>query len=165
MIVGIDLGGTTTKLIGYNSEAILHPLSVKADDPIASAAGALGKFLSEDQRHLPEVACVAITGVGAGSIGSSLLGRPVNHIGEFEAIGRGGAFLANMSKAIVVSMGTGTAIVVVDGEKITHWGGTGIGGGTLVGLSKYILGVTDVFLVSQKATQCRLDRIDPSYRT
>lgn len=160
MIVGIDLGGTTTKLIGYNGEEIFHPLTVKADDPIASAAGALGKFLSEDQRQLSEVTCIAITGVGAGRIGNNLLGRPVSHIGEFKAIGRGGAFLANMSKAIVVSMGTGTAIVEVDAEKITHWGGTGIGGGTLVGLSKYILGLTDVFLVSQKATQGRLDRID-----
>lgn len=162
MIVGIDLGGTTTKLIGYNGEEIFHPLTVKADDPIASAAGALGKFLSEDHRHLSDVTCIAITGVGAGYLGNSLLGLPVNHIGEFEAIGRGGTFLANMSQAIVVSMGTGTAIVEVNAGQITHWGGTGIGGGTLVGLSKYILGVTDVFLVSQKATQGRLDRIDLS---
>ena len=160
MIIGIDLGGTTTKLIGYNGEEILHPLTVKADDPIASAAGALGKFLSEAQYHLSEVTQIAITGVGAGGIGNSLLGLPVHHIAEFDAIGRGGTFLTNMSKAIVVSMGTGTAIVAVDAEKITHWGGTGVGGGTLVGLSKYILGMTDVVIVSQKAQQGRLDRID-----
>jgi len=162
VIIGIDIGGTTTNIIGYDGEEIIHPITVKADDPTASAAGALGKFLSEGNRNLSDVRRIALTGVGAGIIGNSLFGLPVNHVGEFEAIGRGGTFLSKISKAIVVSMGTGTALVEVDSEKIKHWGGTGIGGGTIVGLSKYILGITDVFLLSQKAKKGRLDRIDLS---
>jgi type II pantothenate kinase len=59
-------------------------------------------------------------------------------------------------------MGTGTAIVEVDGQAMTHWGGTGVGGGTLVGLSKRLLGMTDIFLVCQKAQQGRLDRVELS---
>jgi type II pantothenate kinase len=162
MIIGIDIGGTTTKLVGYTENSILRPLSVKADDPIASAAGALGKFLTEENEALHHIRHLAVTGVGAGRIGDTLLGLPVRHVAEFEAIGRGGAFLAKTSQAIVVSMGTGTAIVVVDDAGIRHWGGTGVGGGTLVGLSKRLLGVTDVQLLSQKARQGKLERVDLS---
>jgi type II pantothenate kinase len=162
MIIGIDIGGTTTNIIGFDGKKIIHPLTVKADDPVASAAGALGKFLCDYDCELADVHSIALTGVGAGSIRNSLLGRPVKHIGEFESIGRGGTFLSKIPKAIVVSMGTGTALVVVENGNITHWGGTGVGGGTLVGLSKYILGITDVHLLCQKAKQGRINRIDLS---
>jgi type II pantothenate kinase len=162
MIIGIDIGGTTTNIIGYDGKKIIHPVIVKADDPVASAAGALGKFLSECKRELSDVHCLALTGVGAGSIKNNLLGIPVKHIGEFESIGRGGTFLSKIPKAIVVSMGTGTALVEVDNGKIAHWGGTGVGGGTLIGLSKYILGITDVNLLCQKARQGSLRKIDLS---
>lgn len=162
MIIGIHIGGTATNIIGYDGEKIIHPFTVKADDPIASAAGALGKFLSEDNRNLSDVRCIALSGMGAGIIGDNLLGLPVHYISEFEAIGRGGAFLSKISKAVVVSMGTGTALVEVDSGRISHWGGTGVGGGTLVGLSKYILGITDVFLLSRKAEKGKLSRVDLS---
>ena len=162
MIIGIDIGGTTTNIIGYNGIEIIHPLTVKADDPVASATGALGKFLIEKHHNLNDIKCLALTGVGAGGIGSTLLGIPVQHVGEFEAIGRGGTFLSDIPKAIVISMGTGTALVEVDKEKIAHWGGTGVGGGTLVGLSKYMLGITDIHLLSEKAKKGKLNRIDLS---
>ena len=160
MIIGIDIGGTTTNVIGYDGSEIIHPVTVKADDPVASGAGALGKFLSENNLHLSDIKSIALTGVGSGSIENNLFGLPVKHIGEFEAIGQGGAFLAQIPKAIVVSMGTGTALVAVDHGKISHWGGTGVGGGTLVGLSKYILGITDIDVLCKKAKPGRLNRID-----
>lgn len=160
MIIGIDIGGTTTNVVGYDGNEIIHPITVKADDPVASGAGALGKFLSENGLALSDIRRIALTGVGSGSIENNLFGLPVEHIGEFEAFGRGGAFLAEIPKAIVVSMGTGTAIVEVDHGKISHWGGTGVGGGTLVGLSKYILGITNIDVLSKKAKRGRLNRID-----
>jgi type II pantothenate kinase len=162
MIIGIHIGGTTTNIIGYANGKIVHPLTVKADDPVASAAGALGKFLNVDKRSLADVQCIALTGIGAGLIGDHLLGLPVKQISEFEATGRGGVFLSKISKAIVVSMGTGTALVEVDENRISHWGGTGIGGGTLVGLSKYILGITDISLLCRKAEKGKLNRVDLS---
>ena len=42
----------------------------------------------------------------------------------------------------VVSLGTGTAIVSVEKDGIRHFSGTGVGGGTLLGLSKHMLGVS-----------------------
>ena len=160
MIIGIDIGGTITKVVGYDGNHIIKPVSVKADDPLASAAGALGRFLSEANLKLSDIQKLALTGVGAGRIGTELFDLPVQKILEFDAIGHGATYLANIQKAIVVSMGTGTALVEVDGDNTRHWGGTGVGGGTLVGLSKYLLGFKDVTLLSQKAQKGRLDRID-----
>ena len=37
MVIGIDVGGSTTKIIGVDKEGIKHPMIVKAEDPITSA--------------------------------------------------------------------------------------------------------------------------------
>ena len=44
-------------------------------------------------------------------------------------------------RAIIVSMGTGTAYVMADNDKAYHIGGTGAGGGTLLGLSNRMLNI------------------------
>lgn len=36
MVIGIDVGGSTTKIIGVDKEGIKHPMIVKAEDPITS---------------------------------------------------------------------------------------------------------------------------------
>ena len=33
MVIGIDVGGSTTKIIGVDGEGIKHPMIVKATDP------------------------------------------------------------------------------------------------------------------------------------
>ena len=44
MVIGIDVGGSTTKIIGVDKEGIKHPMIVKAEDPITSLFGAFGKY-------------------------------------------------------------------------------------------------------------------------
>lgn len=55
----------------------------------------------------------------------------------------GGLFLSNLSNAVIVSMGTGTAFVKAEEGKARHLGGSGVGGGTLLGLSNKILNVRE----------------------
>lgn len=160
MIIGIDIGGTTTDIVGLRAGEILHPLSVKADDPVTSAAGALGKFVEETGRSLNEIKLIAATGVGASRIKNTLLGIPVKKINEFMSIGTAGAHLTGLSKAIVVSMGTGTAIVKVNAGEIKHWGGTGVGGGTMVGLSDKLLNITSIHTLMDKAAKGQLNMVD-----
>jgi type II pantothenate kinase len=135
MIIGIDIGGTTTDIVGLKDGIIISPLTVKADDPITSAAGALGKFLETINISLSEIKKISATGVGARKVKNNLFGIPVMEVDEFQAIGTAGSFLSGLNKAVVVSMGTGTAVVTVNGSKIAHWGGSGVGGGTLIGLA------------------------------
>ena len=160
MIIGIDIGGTTTDIVGLLNGVLLTPLTVKADDPVTSAAGALGKFLEANNFALENVRLIAATGVGSGKIREKLFGLPVVKVDEFDAIGTAGLFLSGLKEAVVVSMGTGTAIVIVKNGKTTHWGGSGVGGGTLVGLARQMLNITTIHTLIDKAGKGKLERVD-----
>jgi type II pantothenate kinase len=74
------------------------------------------------------------------------------------------AYCESPENALVVSLGTGTAIVSVTGDKIEHFGGTGVGGGTLLGLAKHMLGVSTIERLEKLARKGDLRRIDLSVR-
>jgi type II pantothenate kinase len=158
MIIGIDIGGSTTDAVVLDDVA--HVVSVEANDPVAAAAGALGKLVSDLRHRLSDITAIAATGGGARFLGDDLLGVPVHKVDEITAIGLGGSTLADRSEALVVSMGTGTALVSVKGGTIQHVGGTGVGGGTLLGLSKHLLNVARLETLEQLAARGDLSRID-----
>ena len=80
---------------------------------------------------------------------------------EFKSIGLGGLYLSGLDEAIIVSMGTGTAIVHARrGQETDYLGGTGVGGGTLLGLSKKMLGIEEIEHLEQLAAEGDLGRID-----
>ncbi|NCC48503.1 MAG: pantothenate kinase, partial [Clostridia bacterium] len=111
IIIGLDIGGSTTKIIGLHQGSLLNRALVRASDPVASAFGALGSFLTENQLQLSDISRVMVTGVGASRIKSNLLGIPTIRTQEFKAIGFGGLYVSKLAEAVVVSLGTGTAIV------------------------------------------------------
>ena len=158
MIIGIDIGGSTTDAVLVDDA--VHVVSVEANDPVAAAAGALGKLVSDLRRRLDDVTAIAATGGGARHLGDDLLGVPVHKVPELTAIGIGGSTLADTREALVVSMGTGTAMVAVQNGTITHVSGTGVGGGTLLGLSKHLLNVSRLETLEQMAARGDLGRID-----
>lgn len=160
IIIGIDIGGSTTKIVGYVNGEIFSPLIVKATEPIASVYGAFGKFMSINKLSLDDIERVMITGVGSYFITDKLYGIPTGKVDEFLAVGIGGQFLSGFSKAIIVSMGTGTALVIADGSKIKHLGGTGIGGGTLLGLSNKMLNLRNFDDIVDKAKDGVLSNVD-----
>ena len=158
MIIGIDIGGSTTDAVLVDGG--VHVVSVEANDPVAAAAGALGKLVSDLRRRLADVTAIAATGGGSRHLGDELLGVPVHKVPELTAIGIGGSTLADTPEALVVSMGTGTAMVAVHNGSITHVGGTGVGGGTLLGLAKHLLNVSRLETLEQMAARGDLGRID-----
>ncbi len=160
MIVGIDIGGTTTKIVGFDNGEIVDLLTIKASDPITSASGALGKLMYTNGLKLTNIEKIAITGVGASHIESDILGIPVTKVNEFEAIGLGGAHLSELDEIIVLSLGTGTAIVQVVNGEISHLGGTGVGGGTLMGLSEAMFGMSDFNEIIEMAQKGSLENVD-----
>ena len=49
VVIGIDVGGSTTKIVGYTDAGkLVSMLKVEAADPLTSAYGALGKFINEN---------------------------------------------------------------------------------------------------------------------
>ena len=160
MIVGIDIGGTTTDAAAMKDGKLIAVVSVEAGDPITAASGALGKVVSQLEVPLSQIDTIAVTGVGSNALGPTLLGLPVKRVLEFQAIGLGGSFLTNLDEAIVVSMGTGTALVLYRRGECTHYLGSGIGGGTILGLAKLILGVSNYGELVQLAEGGNTSRVD-----
>ncbi len=160
-IVGIDVGGSTTKIVAFDSnKKMIEPMFVTAQDQMTSIYGAFGKFISTNNIVLDDVDTVMITGVGSTFVGGNLYGIPCRHISEFQCVGIGGQYLSGLERALVVSMGTGTAAVFANGNELTYIGGTGVGGGTIIGLAKKMLGIGDIHNLYELATSGNLNNID-----
>lgn len=159
-VIGIDIGGSTTKIVGFDGNTMIAPLLVRANDPIASVYGAFGKFLNSHALRLEDIERIMITGVGSSFINNRLFGIPTGKVDEFMAIGMGGLFLSNLNKAIIVSMGTGTALVKAENNTAVHLGGTGVGGGTLLGLSNRMLNVRHFDELIEAASGGDLSHVD-----
>lgn len=149
--IGIDVGISTTKIVGVRDGEVSSPLRIRATDPVTSLYGAFGKYLYDNQIDLNDIEQVMLTGVGAAYIDSPIYGLPTTKVEEFIADGLGAQHESQLSKMIVVSMGTGTSIVQCDGDHIKHIGGIGIGGGTLSGLSRLLLQTDDANQVAELA--------------
>ncbi len=160
-IIGIDVGGSTTKIVGFREDVMISPQFVQATDPLTSLYGAFGKFTSENGIELSGIEKVILTGVGSSYVTKPLYGLVCENANEFECVGRGGLFLSGLSEAIVISMGTGTAVVHArrDGY-MNYLGGTGVGGGTLIGLSKKMLGIERIDHIVELAKDGSLENVD-----
>ncbi|RDD53955.1 MAG: type II pantothenate kinase [Candidatus Korarchaeota archaeon NZ13-K] len=148
LIIGLDMGGTTSKGVLLSERGVLHRVVVVSSDPLAAAAGAIGRIVTEMGLNIGDLSSIAVSGGRSRSLPDRIFGLPLIEVDEIEAIGRGGAFLAGLEECVVVSAGTGTAVVEVrrrdSGYQVRHLGGTGVGAGTLLGLSKLILGRSSV---------------------
>ena len=68
IVIGIDVGGSTTKIVGMQNGLMVSPLMVKASDPKASIFGAFGRFLDDNAFSLGDVERIMVTGVGAAAV-------------------------------------------------------------------------------------------------
>ena len=173
VVLGIDVGGSTTKIVGFREEAdgshtLMPPLFVRATDPITSIYGALGRYTNENGLSLSDIRRVMTTGVGSSYLAGPIYSLECCSVPEFSGVGLGGLYLSGLDDAIIVSMGTGTALVHakrrpggrISEADVEYLGGTGVGGGTLVGLSKKMLGVDTVGHIEQLCEDGDLSKID-----
>lgn len=160
IVIGIDVGISTTKIVGIRDGKITAPIRITATDPITSLYGAFGKYLHDNGIELKEVEQVMVTGVGSSYINEPVYGLPTGKTDEFIADGLGARFESGLTKAIVVSMGTGTSFVQCCGDDIRHIGGIGIGGGTLQGLARVMLNTRDPKQIHSLAKQGDIHNIN-----
>lgn len=161
MVIGIDVGISTTKIVGINQDGVVvSPIRIKATDPVTSLYGAFGKYLYDNKIRLEDIEHVMITGVGAAYIDSPIYGLPTDKAEEFIADGLGAWYEIGKREMIVVSMGTGTSLVQCDEKGIRHIGGIALGGGTLTGLSRIMLKTDDINQVISLAMGGDLSNID-----
>lgn len=160
LVLGLDIGGSTTKVVGFDVGILTESVIVKADDPLASAYAGLGRFLETSERKLSQIDQIMATGVGSSFLSGDLLDRKTIIVNEFESVGIGGIFLAGVPEAVVVSMGTGTSLVEARGSGVWHIIGSGVGGGTLLGLADRLINVSDFETIDQLSQNGQLEKID-----
>ncbi len=150
--VGLDIGGSTTKIVGMNEGKIIAREVVKAADPVTSAFGAVGKLINDNSLSVNDIEQINITGVGSGFPQAPILGIKTVVVEEFKATGLGGLYLSGLDHAVVVSMGTGTAYLEARKNEVRHIIGSGVGGGTLVGMGLALTGTSDAVKLSDIAS-------------
>lgn len=150
--VGLDIGGSTTKIVGMKDGSIIAREIVRAADPVTSAFGAVGKLINDHSISVNDIDQINITGVGSGYPQAPIFGIKTVIVEEFKATGLGGLYLSGLDHAVVVSMGTGTAYLEATKNYVRHIIGSGVGGGTLVGLGMALTGTSDAVKLSDMAT-------------
>jgi type II pantothenate kinase len=160
MIIAADLGGSATKLVLLSDSGEVVRSGCAAPERSAAALGEqVRRFL--DGCGVNEGSTLVLTGVGSSFIGDAVPGFALQKVDEFAALSRGTLHLGGVKEAVAVSLGTGTAFVrvSVDGG-YQHLGGSGVGGGTLLGLGKALLGASSVEELLALADTGSLKKVD-----
>lgn len=132
--IGIDAGGSLIKLV-YSEDNRLHYKMY----PVAEAEQVV-KWLN---RFAPR-AKIRLTGGKSANLKEAIV-REATIVDEFAAMTRGARLLLvaedyRVDDFVLVSLGTGTSIYYVTAQSYERVMGTGIGGGTLMGLGTLIGG-------------------------
>lgn len=152
-IISIDIGTSTIKIIEYKDKKIINKEIYSNNSP----ENALKEFI--DKYNIKDIEYIVSTGIGAYKLkydGNT----PIKKVTEFNAIAEGGLYLSNKKEALIVSIGTGTALIRVDENSIKHLGGTGVGAGTLINMCKLIAGTNDIEEIIKLAEKGDLKNID-----
>lgn len=159
--IGLDIGSTTTKIVARRRDGtILAAKKYESGEPGSETPGVVETFVSHNNISLSSIRGISFTGVGAAKAPREILGIRCLMAEEFYAIAAGGLLLAQKERAIVVSIGTGTAIVKAEKNDAVRFGGSGVGGGTLSGLARHLYGITnfdEIAALSQKGNISRID--------
>jgi len=157
MILGIDFGASTTDAVLLQGRRIVR----KATAPkVIDSVRGLNSFLKKNSFGSFPITRVAIAGGKSAFSKGKILGKQPVHVNEINAIAAGAAFLSGANRCLAVSMGTGTCIVLFEKGKAKHVIGTGLGGGTILGLSKLLLketNINELIDLAKKGNLCRVD--------
>lgn len=154
--IGIDAGSTSTKLAAIKDNKILDLLKVKSVPSDGDIYDIFNSFMEKNEIKPDDIESIQLTGVGASGFESKIMNIETKYVHEFAADATGALFFApGLDDFILISMGTGTTYLRVKNGVPSHIGGLGLGGGTLVGLSKYMLNTVyynEIYKIAESGT-------------
>jgi type II pantothenate kinase len=160
MILGIDFGASSTKAVLLDKGIVKKAVSQR---PLVTRKS-LESFLKAKSFSSHPITAVAVTGGKSHGFKEKILGLKPKHVNEINAIGFGAAFLSNQKNCLAVSLGTGTCIVSFSKGKCSHVIGSGLGGGTILGLSKLLLKEANPKKLAALALKGNLSKTDLSVK-
>lgn len=158
---GIDAGGTLIK-IAYRGD--IAAAENEQSGGLSASMPILVKFPTAEidaavawvRRHVPRDTVIGFTGGQAQRLRDLLPEYTASAVGvpEFEATAEGAVRILEAEKEageagtaserfVLVNVGTGTSLHVIEGAERPRLGGIGLGGGTIVGLTGLLCGVRD----------------------
>ena len=155
-MVGVDVGATLAKLAirwpeGHLTFDLLDALDLKT--------------VLKRIHDLAPKEPLGLTGCGAEKLAEQI--GLEHHLSlEFEAWGKGANVLLEreqdeaLASYLLVSLGTGTSMLKVEGEATLRVGGTALGGGTLLGLGGALTGANDHQALCALAREGQRDQVD-----
>lgn len=155
--IGIDTGGTLTKL-AYLDEQQELKLTVFPSNEM--------HLVKEWLENHPQVEEIGLTGGRTEQLRDVLKTmKSIEYIVEFEATLKGVRYLLDkeghaIDQSIITNIGTGTSIHYMDGNTHARVGGTGVGGGTLIGLSTIMTGISNFDEIKANAFKGNREGID-----
>lgn len=156
LILGLDAGSSSTKLLAMTEDGkqFITPMRMEPATDHKFFCAALSRFAADNAMTVEDFAYVAATGSRATEVGDEILGVPVYRINEIDAMSAGALRFSGEEKGVVVNMGTGTAFVYAEkGEEPRHICGSGVGGGTLLGLGSRLVdsgNYTEILFLASK---------------
>ena len=163
MQVGIDFGLANTDVVVMADGAVVQSATLPSERPttlahLAQAIAALGRSAGGFER-------LCVTGGQHRQLPDEMAGVPIAKADEITSIGLGGLYLArrlrpDLDAALIVSAGSGTAIVAARGERAYHVTGSAVGGGTLLGLCRLLINTADPHEVNQLALAGDANKVD-----
>ena len=159
MDISIDFGITVTDIIKRDNDVILHEMTLSKEEPSPS----LLSQLFSDINFKSDVNLLAVTGGKHLNLGDKIESTKIVHVNEIDAVGEGAMNLSGLSgknPIIIVSAGSGTACILAQDGNFMHCSGTGVGGGTVLGLSKLLLGTTDPIEIAKLAKEGNESGVD-----
>lgn len=147
--VAIDFGASNTDVVIRANGRVQYLKVAGPKQPNDERVRELVAMIGTD---ISDVRVIAVTGGNRKALSGAVDRVPVIQVDEVIAIGRGGLALANVDRAIVTSAGSGTAVVSAEPDGYRHITGTGVGGGTLVGLGRMLLNETSPIALDTLAT-------------
>lgn len=146
LIAAIDFGISNTDVVVRRQGKLFTWSQPYLGDPDPESVRAL---LMQQQIDLAELPMLAVTGGRHRVLPDQIGQTAIVKVNEVQAIGRGGQALLGLqgpardALVMVASCGSGTALVTAQGDRYAHVSGTAVGGGTMMGLARLILGTID----------------------
>jgi len=143
--VSMDIGGTLIKFIVYSEEEMAYGYTALCQFP--DMASKIKQLLTKSERNVT----ISITGGGAFRFKEQLKTMypvsTINLLDEMECIARGSILLcpAALEEFIVVNVGSGASVVRISSDrKFERLTGSCLGGGTFMGLARFLSKLPDL---------------------